>query len=124
MRTRLTTTAAALLATAAFVAPAGAQTQDLRSPDTRDAATPAQVAPAQDLRSPDARDVAAGRVSPTVVITPAPQQVVADSSSGFDWGSAAIGAAGILGLLAITAGGVLLVRRHHGSGPPMAPVAS
>src|SRR3954471_2951770 len=59
---RLTTAAGTTLAVAALVAgPASAQ-QDLRSPDTRDAAAgryPAVVH--QDLRSPDARDAAEGR---------------------------------------------------------------
>ena len=113
IHSRLTTLAAALLASAALAAPAVAQ-QDLRSPDTRDAA--AQTS--QDLRSPDARDAATGpRTAPTFIVTPAPQAVV-ETSSGFDWGSAAIGAAAILGLLAIGAGGVLVLRRHHDTTPP------
>jgi len=89
--------------------------QDLRSPDARDAAIQAAETPqvAQDLRSPDARDV--GRVSPPV------QQPVVEirevPSSGFDWGDAGIGAAGILAMFSIAAGLTLLVgsrKRRHG----------
>ena len=90
--------------------------QDLRSPDARDAAVQAAESTppvAQDLRSPDARD--AGRISPPV------QQPVVEirevPSSGFDWGDAGIGAAGILAMFSIAAGLTLLVgsrRRRHG----------
>ena len=98
-------------------APARSQnTQDLRSPDARDAASQAakptpQVA--QDLRSPDARDV--GRVA-----TPVSQPVVEIRevpSNGFDWGDAGIGAAGILAMFSIAAGLTLLLgsrRRRRG----------
>ena len=56
--TRAALTAALALALVAIgVTPAAAQSQDLRSPDTRDAATAAQPAYV-DLRSPDARDAA------------------------------------------------------------------
>ncbi|MGH2949872.1 MAG: hypothetical protein ACRDPC_27030, partial [Solirubrobacteraceae bacterium] len=48
---------AVALAAGAVMAPsAGAQYQDLRSPDTRDAAEPPRFY--QDLRSPDTRDAA------------------------------------------------------------------
>jgi hypothetical protein len=58
-RTQLITTAALVAACAAPAAPA-AQGQDLRSPDTRDAAAAAAAAQQhyQDLRSPDTRDAA------------------------------------------------------------------
>jgi hypothetical protein len=90
--------------------------QDLRSPDARDAALQAAESTpqvAQDLRSPDARD--AGRVSPPV------QQPIVEirevPESGFDWGDAGIGAAGILAMLSIATGFTLLVgsrRRRRG----------
>ena len=50
----------AIVATLAASGSAAAQSQDLRSPDARDAATapPPVTAPHQDLRSPDARDAA------------------------------------------------------------------
>ena len=57
-RTQLFTTAA-LVAACAAPATAGAQSQDLRSPDARDAAAAAaQEQHYQDLRSPDTRDAA------------------------------------------------------------------
>jgi hypothetical protein len=58
---RITRSTALGLALAALAAPtAAAQQQDLRSPDTRDAARAAATAAGQqqDLRSPDTRDAA------------------------------------------------------------------
>jgi hypothetical protein len=66
--------------------------QDLRSPDTRDG-SPASTR--QDLRSPDARD----SVAPTLV--PQPVSDRPSSPGGFDWVSAAIGAAAGTGLLIV-----------------------
>jgi hypothetical protein len=120
-RTQLITTAA-LVAACAVPATAAAQTQDLRSPDTRDAAAAAAGQPGeymyssdpasakarthgyQDLRSPDARD--AGR-PPVQVPTPL-VEIREVPGNGFDWGDAGIGAAGLLALLSI-AGGVTLL---------------
>jgi hypothetical protein len=79
---------------------------DLRMPDTRDAARAAATEPGVDLRSPDARD--AGR-EPQRVPTPAPIVVHEVPESGFDWGDAGIGAAGMLALLSIAAGSLLLL---------------
>ncbi len=98
-------------------APAATQvTQDLRSPDARDAKTEPVTQVAQDLRSPDARD--AGRpaqvATPVVEIRDAP-------GSGFDWGDAGIGAAGLLAMLSIAGGLALMVttrRRRRGSELP------
>jgi hypothetical protein len=90
--------------------------QDLRSPDARDAALQAAESTpqvAQDLRSPDARD--AGRVSPPVQ-TPL-VEIREVPSNGFDWGDAGIGAAGIVAMLSIAAGLTLLLasrRRRRG----------
>jgi hypothetical protein len=85
-----------------IAAAAADEYQDLRSPDARDAALPPELRATgfhstQDLRSPDTRDVATG-YSPT-----ASQPVVDESpaSDGFDWTSAAIGAAAGAGLLLI-----------------------
>ena len=88
--------------------------QDLRSPDARDAAQAAKVEVAQDLRSPDARD--AGR-TPVEVPTPV-VEIREVPSSGFDWGDAGIGAAGILALLSI-AGGLALMTTSRRRGPEM-----
>ena len=91
--------------------------QDLRSPDARDAAQAAKIEVAQDLRSPDARDAG-------LPANPTPDTVVEIRevpSSGFDWGDAGIGAAGILALLSIAGGLTLMVttrRRRHGTEMP------
>jgi hypothetical protein len=91
--------------------------QDLRSPDTRDAAegrTTASVWPAlpQDLRSPDAQDAADGRGT---AFAPAPA-ITVTRTAGFKWGDAAIGAGGATGVVAITlAGGIALRHRRSSS---------
>jgi hypothetical protein len=91
--------------------------QDLRSPDARDAAQAAKVEVAQDLRSPDARDAGLPEAStPDTVV-----EIREVPSSGFDWGDAGIGAAGILALLSIAGGLILMVttrRRRHGTEMP------
>jgi hypothetical protein len=136
-------TTAALLAVSA--APASAATwDDLRG--SKASYGPAEVAPAdvapppssiakdaareyQALRSPDegpyvlnreygSPDAAdAARDLPPVQI-PAPVVEVRDApSSGFDWGDAGIGAAGMLGLFGIAGGSALLLvgrKRRHG----------
>jgi hypothetical protein len=83
---------------------------DLRSPDTRDAASQAAVARTVDLRSPDARD--AGR---TVVSTPEPVQIVTQPArDGFEWSDAGIGAAGMLALVLLaTSLGVAVTQRRR-----------
>ena len=124
MRRTQLITSAALVAACAVPAMAVAQTQDLRSPDTRDAAAAAAAEHYQDLRSPDARDAArpsetrqysdlrspdardAGR-PPVQVPTPL-VEIREVPGNGFDWGDAGIGAAGLLALLSI-AGGVTLL---------------
>jgi hypothetical protein len=71
----------------------------------------------QDLRSPDARD--AGR-PPVEVPTPV-VEIREVPGSGFDWGDAGIGAAGLLALLSITGGVTLMAlgrRRRRGSEVP------
>jgi hypothetical protein len=92
-----------------IAASAGRAYQDLRSPDARDAALPPELRAtafqsAQDLRSPDTRDAASG-YSPTT----ASQPVVDESpaSDGFDWTSAAIGAAVGAGLLLVLIAGFM-----------------
>ena len=117
--------AAALLAIGALTAPAAAQaqpldmhastatalaqardTQDLRSPDARDAAngysptSPTSEPVVQDLRSPDTRDAAIGYAP-----EPVPEPLVTGGSSdGFDWVSGAIGAACVGGLILLLLG--------------------
>jgi len=78
-----TTTAIAVLATAAIAAPtAGASPADSAQP------------------------AAAARTPPAVTRT------VDAPSSGFDWADAGLGAAGTLSLLALGAGGVAVTRRR------------
>jgi len=133
MTRRLTRSAAVGLALAALAAPAAladphasdayaraeaAQTQDLRSPDARDAAARADAK--QDLRSPDSRDAAEGRgtyTAPNVMIVKVPEPVQADD--GLDWADAGIGAGGLFGLVLIGLGGALAaVRRRHAHATP------
>jgi hypothetical protein len=124
---------AALVAVCAAPGTAAAQ-QDLRMPDTRDAAAAAEEY--QDLRSPDAKDAARdlpqapGTAQPgpytdaerAIVESPEVQQMVQGAttaaspivevrapSGGFDWGDAGIGAAGMLGLFSVAAGIALLL---------------
>jgi hypothetical protein len=95
------------------------QYSDLRSPDARDAATASTQTAYQDLRSPDARDV--GREPVTVQIPEPVVQIHEVPGSGFDWGDAGIGAAGLLALLSITGGVTLMAlgrRRRRGSEVP------
>ena len=135
-RTQLITTAA-LVAACAAPATAAAQGQDLRSPDTRDAAAAAEAQSYQDLRSPDARDA---KTEPVTQVTQdlrspdardagrPPVQVAAPvvdirdaPGNGFDWGDAGIGAAGLLATLSIAGGLALMVttrRRRRGSELP------
>jgi hypothetical protein len=112
--------------------PAIVLVQDLRSPDAINAAVrapagePAVVNPAtaarihsapavvlvQDLRSPDAVAAAVGAAAgEPAVVSPVASQPSA--SSGFDWGSAAIGAAGTIGLVAVALGTGLVVHRRR-----------
>ena len=102
-----------VLGACAFAVPSASAQQDFRSPDARDArpvAGPPVVA--TDLRTPDAKDAA---ITPSVRSYRTPIVVQVRSSSGFDWGDAGIGAGGMLALVAIAAGGSLVVaRRRHG----------
>jgi hypothetical protein len=93
--------------------------QDLRSPDAVDAATHRGIyepksdgyALNRDYGSPDAVDAA--RDLPPVQIP----VVEARDVSGFDWGDASIGAAGMLGLFGIAGASALLLtgrKRRHG----------
>jgi hypothetical protein len=107
---RFTTTSAVALALC-LAAPAGAGAQDLRSPDSIDAAGVAmpKVSQGQDLRSPDVRF---GQPDGTAVPARERVRIVEVPSSGFEWGDAGIGAAGMLAatLLAV---GLGLAATHH-----------
>jgi hypothetical protein len=94
--------------------PGASPTQDLRSPDTRDAVRQALAHQARDLRSPDARDAARGtEISPVNRPSVPPLPSVETPSSGFQWDDAGIGAAVMLALLSVGTGTVLLVGRHR-----------
>src|SRR4051794_20086587 len=95
-------TALALTLAALGTGTAAAQ-QDLRSPDTRDAAAAAAPPAGQDLRSPDARDAGVGRgtfSAPRVTVIRVPERTTT-ASAGFDWRDAAVGAAALLGLVLV-----------------------
>jgi hypothetical protein len=80
--------------------------QDLRMPDTRDAAEQAQRR--QDLRMPDTRDWAEGRGPDTA---PVVEFVEVREPQGFDWADAGLGAAAGIGLVLIGAGTALTAAR-------------
>jgi hypothetical protein len=134
----LTTAAGAALTIVALAAvPAAAQSGDQRTPDARDAGTPAAVSPmaddvrtpdardasapaaadpapepgAQDVRTPDARDAALGATPVVVHVEPK------GNDSGMSWDSAAIGALLAVGLLTAAAGAVTLVSRRRAPRP-------
>ena len=114
------TTAAVAIALCAS-APAVAQSQDLRSPDavaagqpkapqTQDYRTPDAVNPVEpttDLRAPDNRFG-----QPTGGPAPARVRIVEVPSSGFAWGDAGIGAAGMLAVVMLAAG-IAVAGVHH-----------
>ena len=114
MQSRLIPSFLAAIALAAIPTSGAVASQDLRSPDARDAASAAlrdasTYSAPRDLRSPDARDAARGVTR--VTFAPAPVQTSASDSGWFDWTSAALGA-GVLALLLIGAAGVTNGRRH------------
>jgi hypothetical protein len=101
------------LVIAAGVVPAGAQAaQDLRSPDTRDAA--ALVESRQDLRSPDTRDAAERNgFAPGRSVVVSVTRSVPAAAEGFEWDDAGIGAAVTLGLMGAAGGALLVVGRRR-----------
>jgi hypothetical protein len=117
---------AAVVGACAFAVPTASALQDLVSPDARDAG-PVTHNPIEstDLRSADAQDAAANpRLrsyrTPTIIEVTSP---TAPSSSGFDWGDAGIGAAGTLAVIAIAAGGTVLVIRRRSARAGVSPAA-
>jgi hypothetical protein len=95
------------LAVSAVLAPAAsAQQQDLRSPDTRDAAE--RAGHVQDLRMPDTQDFAAGR---GLEHAPVVEFVDVPHADGFDWTDAALGAATAIGIVLFGAGGAIATVR-------------
>jgi hypothetical protein len=90
------------------------QSQDLRSPDARDAALAPQARSYQDLRSPDARD--AGQRQPSPSATPP------GDSTGTDWGDVGIVAGGVVMLIAL--GGLVFFGRRRGGRKSRVPVGA
>jgi len=93
-----------------FTAPAARV--DLRSPDASDPFT--APAASVDLRAPDSRDVAerhsAGK-APTTMVVRMPQRTHA--TGGTDWSDVGMGAGGAFAVLALSAGGAVLVQRRR-----------
>jgi hypothetical protein len=124
-RKALGTGLATALTLAVTAAPAAlAQPINPPSRDARHAAASTQRV--NDLRSPDTRDAADGRQivdtgPPTWAVNPhpitRPRAIASAPSSGLDWGSAGIGAAAVLGAFAIAAAGILGVRRRRVARP-------
>ena len=84
-----------------------ATSQDLRSPDARDSARQVQriLHPTHTTGAPE---VSVGRIATSVpqpAAVPAPPvRIEVPADNGFRWGDAGIGAAGMLGLIALAAG--------------------
>jgi hypothetical protein len=135
---RITHIAAVALAIAAAATPAASAMpaadpvatseglpQDLRSPDTRDAAEgrridtpPPPKTPRQDFRHPDTRDFAEGRGtynSPEVVVVRASPPAAQPAVGGIDWEDVGIGAGGLLGVALLGLGGALAIVHRRGA---------
>jgi hypothetical protein len=102
----ITRTIIVAFAVSVALAPVAAAQQDLRMPDTRDAAKQAERP--KDLRMPDTRDWAQGRGPDTAPIV---EFVELPKPSGFDWTAAALGAAAGIGLVLIGAGTAMTAAR-------------
>jgi hypothetical protein len=108
------TAVATVLAAGALAAPSAlARPADIISGNAGHSASATQRAGGSDLRSPDTRDAAQGRQ----IIASTPVKLVGTkqtSATGFDWGDAALGAGGAMGVVLVCLGGTLaLTRRRH-----------
>jgi hypothetical protein len=101
--------AALSLLCAALAAPTSFAQQDLRNPDTRDAAEASYL----DLRNPDTRDAAESGASPAVTVFRLPQPDAVDA--GLDWGDAGIGAGATLGLVLLLGAGTAAIAHRRGA---------
>jgi hypothetical protein len=123
-RTRVGLAAALAVASLAAAAPAGADpnpAQRVQSSSRAGALAqeqyymshrPAIPASGHDFRTIDAREPA-DAPSGTVTDVTAPVTTAPASSSGFEWGDAAIGAGSALGLALVFAGGAAAITRRH-----------
>lgn len=120
---RFTRTATLALTLCAFAAtPAAAAPQDHIS-SANPPVTADELGETQNLQSPDARDAAEGRGTwnaPDVTVVRVAEPSTSPSADGLDWGDAGIGAGGLLGLILLGTGGALLVvhRRNGDRGQP------
>jgi hypothetical protein len=119
---RFTIAAVAIALCAA--SPALAQAQDLRSPDAVAAGEP-KAPQIQDYRTPDAVDPVEPTTDlrapdnrfgqPTGGLAPARVRIVEVPSTGFGWGDAGIGAAGMLAIVMLGVG-IAMAGTHHRRG--------
>lgn len=72
------------------------------------------------LVSPDARDTARTANSPEHLPKTSRAPIVQTADSGFSWGDAGIGAAGMLGLVGLVCGTLLLATHHRRERRPFA----
>ncbi|HEX3316719.1 MAG TPA: hypothetical protein VHR88_01785 [Solirubrobacteraceae bacterium] len=116
-------TVVAALTALGVAAPVALANEDIASPDPVTTGPAKQVIiTGNDLRSPDATAAAA---DPTAASYPTATVVkVGNGDSGFDWGDAGIGAGGTVLVLALAAGGVLLVTRRKTTPSDVSPAAS
>lgn len=104
----------------AYPSPPTSAAQDLRSADSRQPVSVVPSAP-QDLRAPDTADAADGRGTfsapeVTVVKVPVPPAPASSSGGGLDWADAGIGAGGILAVVLVALGATMAVlHRKHGA---------
>ena len=121
MHHRLTRIAALVLVTGAAAAPAAsARVRGTGPAEPRQPHRGRRAQPGQDLRMPDTVDAAAGRgtfSAPDVVVVKVKDPEPQSAGGGLDWGDAGIGAGGIAGLTLVSLGGALLVvQRRHARG--------
>ena len=77
-----------------------------------------QPQPAQDLRSPDTVDAANGRgleQAPQVIVVEAPAPTSTPAADGIDWADIGLGAGGVMALSLIALGGGLIVVHRRGA---------
>jgi hypothetical protein len=117
LRSRAHKTIATLMVAFAILVPA-AHARPVDSPGVGTAPSSAQHhQPSSDL--PPGVDRTASGANPTAPSNATNSPASSTSSSDFDWGDAGIGAAAMLLLVSVGAGGVLAIRRSRGSGRPV-----
>jgi hypothetical protein len=107
---RTARTIATALVAGAAIAPTAMAQQDLRMPDTRDAAERPHSS-GQDIRMPDTRDAAAGRGTQDAPVVEFVEVPGPAADGGFAWTDAALGAGTAVGIVLFGAGGALATVR-------------